>query len=402
MKRVLFVDDEAALLDGLRGRLRGMRNRWVMVFVESGARAVTELEQGGFDVLVTDMRMPGMDGGHLLNLVRERWPEMIRIVLSGYSEQDQVSRLISVAHQYLSKPCDASQLENAIDRCVQLHELLREPRLRAIVGRIRQLPALPRTSSELRSLMAREDATVKQVADVIAADSAITAKVLQIVNSSFFRLSRRITRIDQAVSHLGFAAIRNIAMSVEVFSLWGRLAGAACFDPERSQQYAQNVAAVARALTHKTALADDALLAGLLHNIGYGILIQECPQDMAKVVQLAQADSMPMHRAEQAVLGASHAEIGAYLLGLWGLPHAVLEAVAYQHHPEQVQQKQFDVLAALSTAHALQPGGSSNAFGFVEAASNRVDADYLCRLQAPFEWHEARELAAAALQENQQ
>jgi len=399
MKRVLFVDDEAALLDGLRGRLRTLRNRWEMVFVESGPRAITEMEQGAFDVLVTDMRMPGMDGGHLLNVASSRWPEMIRIVLSGYSEAEQMARLISVAHQYLSKPCEASQLENTIDRCVQLHELLREPRLRAIVGRIRQLPALPRTCSRLRELMGRDDVSVKEVAEVIAADSAITAKVLQIVNSSFFRLSKRITRIDQAVSHLGFMAIRNVALSVEVFSLWRRHSGLASFDPERLQQQAQEAAAVARALTHKTPLADDALLAGLLHNIGYGILMQECPQEMARVLQVARAESVPMHQAERMVIGASHAEIGAYLLGLWGLPYAVIEAVAFQHQPQLVQQKHFDVLAALSIAHALLPQ-ATNAFGFIESVSAGVDADYLSRLHAPFDWAQATELAQSALQES--
>jgi HD-like signal output (HDOD) protein len=400
MKRVLFVDDEAALLDGLRGRLRSLRSRWEMVFVESGARAIAEMELAPFDVLVTDMRMPGMDGAQLLNLVSSRWPEMIRIVLSGYSEEQQVARLISVAHQYLSKPCDANQLENAIDRCVQLHELLREPRLRAIVGRIRQLPALPRTCSRLREMIARDDVSVKDVAEVIAADSAITAKVLQIVNSSFFRLGKRITRIDQAVSHLGFIAIRNIAMSVEVFSMWRKPNGLSSFDPERLQQRAQEVAAVARALTHKTPLADDALLAGLLHNIGYGILLQECTQEMTRAVEVARAESIPMHQAERMVIGASHAEIGAYLLGLWGLPHAVLEAVAFQHQPQQVRQKQLDVLAALSIAHSLLPS-EPNAFGFVEPIVGSVDAEYLRGLNAPFDWARATELAIGALEEAQ-
>jgi HD-like signal output (HDOD) protein len=201
------------------------------------------------------------------------------------------------------------------------------------------------------------------------------------------------------VSHLGFIAIRNIAMSVEVFSLW-RTQGAGGFDPERMQQCAQEVAAIARALTHKTPLADDALLAGLLHNIGYGILLQECPQEMQKAVELSLTQKLPLHQAERTVIGASHAEIGAYLLGLWGLPYAVIEAVAYQHHPEQVQQKQFDVLAALSTAHALRPPGSTNAFGFVEAVTSQVDGEYLRRLHAPFDWTHANELAAGALQES--
>src|SRR5262249_45256598 len=130
-------------------------------------------------------------------------------------------------------------------------------------------------------------------------------------------------------------------------------------------------------------------------------LLQECPNDMARALEVARSESIPLHQAERGVIGASHAEIGAYLLGLWGLPHAVLEAVAFQHQPHLIQQKQFDVLAALCAAHALLPPGP-NAFGFTEAPGNPIDAEYLRRLNAPFDWTQANELASDALQEAQQ
>ena len=95
------------------------------------------------DVIVTDMRMPAMDGAKLLEIVSGQWPEAIRIVLSGYAELEQTVRLVPFAHQYLSKPCQPQQLENVIERCLLLHELLNQPHLRAIVGRIRKLPSLP-------------------------------------------------------------------------------------------------------------------------------------------------------------------------------------------------------------------------------------------------------------------
>jgi len=229
MKRILFVDDEPAVLDGLRARLRCLRSSWEMVFVESGARAIAEIEQRSVDVIVSDMRMPVMDGAQLLASVAERWPETVRIVLSGYSEEEKTARLLSVAHQHLSKPCDVLQLENAINRCFQLHELLREQRLRAIVGRIRQIPAMPRVYSKLRAAMGRDDVSVQEIAQIVCEDPAIAAKVLQVVNSSFFRIARRIARVDQAISYLGFAAIRNIVMSVEVFSQWqGKAPAGAC------------------------------------------------------------------------------------------------------------------------------------------------------------------------------
>lgn len=350
MKRVLFVDDEPAVLDGLRGRLRALRSRWEMAFVEDAARAIAEMEVRPVDVIVSDMRMPGMDGARLLSTVRDRWPETIRIVLSGYAEDEQSKRLLTVAHQYLNKPCDAQQIENAIERCVRLHELLVAPELRATVGHVGSLPAIPRIFTSLCDALARPDAGVQEVAGIVCEDPAIAAKVLQIVNSAFFRLPRQIARIDQAISYLGFNTIRALVMSVEVFCLWQPQAVLAGIEPERLQERAHRVAAAVCALAHGTAMVDDALLAGLFHNIGYWVLLQERPHDLARAIEMAKADGIPLHEAERIVIGASNAEVGAYLLGLWGMPYPVIEAVAFQYHPERVGQKGFDVLAALVTA----------------------------------------------------
>jgi len=401
LKRVLFVDDEPALLDGLRNRLHSMRGTWEMVFVESGSRAVTELEMRPFDVIVTDMRMPTMDGAQLLTVINERWPQTIRIVLSGYAEQDQTARLLSVAHQYLSKPCEARQIENAVGRSLQLHSLLQDPGLRAVVGRIKRLPAMPNTYSKLVSIMANGDASVKDIARLVGADPAIAAKVLQIVNSSFFRLARQITKIEQAITHLGFAAIRNIVLSVEVFSQWPRGSAPAGFDPERLRAQATQVAAVARALTAKTPLEDDAMLAGLLHNIGYLVLIQECPKGLEQAQALVRAKHMPVHLAEREVLGTSQAEIGAYLLGIWGLPHPLVEAIAFQNASRDVQQIGYDLLAVLVTAKALVYPDTPNAFGVIETAERVIDDDYLSTLNAPFDWAEAQRRATTTAGEAQ-
>lgn len=395
MKRVLFVDDETALLDGLRNRLHGLRGKWDMVFVESGPRAVTEIETRPVDVIVTDMRMPAMDGAQLLSVVAERWPQIIRIVLSGYSEQDQTARLLNVAHQYLSKPCEARQIENVIARSLQLHELLAEPRLRAVVGRIKRLPAMPKTYSRLSAAMSNGDPSVKEIAQLVGSDPAIAAKVLQIVNSSFFRLAKQITKIEQAVTHLGFAAIRNIVLSVEIFSQWHQGNAPAGFDPERLQKQALRVAAVARSLTSTTALEDDAMLAGLLHNIGYLVLIQECQQELAQAQQIAAERGIPPHQAQREVLGASHAEVGAYLLGIWGLPNPVVEAIAFQHAAHSIPQTQFDLLAALVTAQALVYADTPNAFGVIETPDRIIDDAYLGPLNAPFDWAEAQRRATS-------
>ncbi|HEU4600403.1 MAG TPA: HDOD domain-containing protein, partial [Steroidobacteraceae bacterium] len=287
LKRILFVDDEPALLDGLRGRLRGMRASWEMVFVESGTRAIAEMEHRPVDVIVSDMRMPAMDGAQLLAHVSERWPETVRIILSGYSEEEQSRRLLPIAHQFLSKPCEPAQIESVVNRCLRLHQLLREPALRAVVGRVKSLPTLPSTYTRLRDAMAQEDTSVQTIAKIVGEDPAIAAKVLQVVNSAFFRLARRITKIDQAVNYLGLLAIRNLVMSVEVFSRWDKERASDLLSPELLQTRAHRVAAVARELAKPHGTADDALLAGLFHNIGYWVLMQGCAKELESALQLA-------------------------------------------------------------------------------------------------------------------
>lgn len=394
MKRVLFVDDEAPVLEGLRTRLHRLHTKWHMDFVGSGALALERMQAGPYDVIVTDMRMPVMDGAKLLGSVNERWPETIRIVLSGYGELEQAVRLVPFAHQYLSKPCQPQQLENVIDRCLMLHELLSRPGLRSLVGRVRCLPTLPKIYSTLQRVVKDEKASVAEVAKIVSADSALAARVLQIVNSAFFRLARRISNIEQAVSYLGFQAIRNLAMSVEIFSRWS---GGACsgLDVEALQKHVHAVAAAASALTARMAIADDALLAGLLHDIGYWVLAQECPSDLSQAVTLAGNEAIPLHEAESRVLGASHAEIGAYLLGLWGLPHSVVEAVAHHHHPQRVVHTDFDVLSALVIAHSLVQADESSLFRTPTPTDVTIDSSYLLAAGAPFDWAEAVRRVAA-------
>lgn len=394
-QRILFVDDESPMLEGLRTRLHRMHAKWEMVFVDSGERAIKELENGQYQVIVTDMRMPGMDGAQLLQTVSARWPEVVRIVLSGYAELQQTIRLVPIAHQYLSKPCESLRLENTIERAVQLHEMLRDPQLRASVGRIKKLPAMPRTYAKLQEALASDSCTVQEIAKIVAADTAIAARVLHIVNSAFFRLARRITNVEQAVTYLGFAAVRNLVMSAEVFAEWQ--ARDACVNLELLQSHVLRVANATQALTAKTPLADDALLAALVHDIGYWVLAQECPDELREAVSIARKEGIELHDAEKRVIGSSHAEIGAYLLGLWGLPYSVLEAVAHHHEPKRVAQTDFDVLAALAIAHALTEPAETQAFDGEFVAEQKIGADYLESLEAPFDWAEAERRVSESL-----
>jgi HD-like signal output (HDOD) protein len=238
----------------------------------------------------------------------------------------------------------------------------------------------------VRDAMAAPGATVGDIARIVAADTAVAGKILQLVNSAFFRAARRITNVEQAVAYLGFAAVRNLVMSAEVFSQWSDVQCAA-FDPDELQQHAHVVAAAMAALTKRTSAADDAVLVGVLHDIGYWLLAQECPRELEQAVALARHDNIPLHEAEVKLMGASHAELGAYLLGLWGLPFNVIEAVAHHHTPHNVRQTGFDLLAALALAHTLTRADGNDSS--IEYHEPDVDQDFLAGLNAPFDWNEA-------------
>jgi HD-like signal output (HDOD) protein len=390
MKSILFVDDERDLLDGLRARLYKHRNDWRMQFVVSGDEALAILQREPIDLVVSDVRMPGMDGGQLLTLVKEHWPTTIRIIVSGYSDPVQAARLTSLAHQYVAKPCEDRQVENTIERCFHLRELLEQDTLREVVGRIGRLPAMPKVYARLQTALAQPSVTAAEVGEIVMADAAISTKVLQITNSAFFRLRKPIVRIKDAVTYLGFATIRNLVLCAEIFSQWKPSRDLPDIDTEELQKHAQCAATACKSLAGGRVSPDDAWLAGLLHDIGYWILIQECPRQLAEALEMSRAEKISLAECERRTIHATHAEIGAYLLGLWGLPYPVVEAVAMHHTPTRIQSHAYDLVSAVSVAHVLLGDHHAHAFPHYPTDSEGTDEHYLAGLNAPFSWDEAQ------------
>ncbi len=371
MNRVLFVDDERVLLDGLRGRLRSLRSAWEMKFVDSGEAALDELERVPYELVVADIRMPTLDGVQLLTMISERWPATMRVALSGYANQEQMLKLIPVVHQYLSKPCAPRVIESVLERCAALQLMLPVPQLRALVGGVRQLEPTPGTAAAILKLLDRLQAPEPaEVAKLISADTVIAAKVLQIVNSAFFRLAYPVSCIEQAVKYLGLPAIKSLIGANSVFP---PAASANCppeFDLRVLQAQASAMAASAASSGSRDSGTDEAIIAALLQNIGYWMLVQEAPDVLAGAAEHARREGLPLHLAEIATLGASHAQIGAYLLGLWGLPQAVVDAVLHHHSGEARWQDTMMVQAL----HLSEPGGQAEAQP--GAAAGKVDATH--------------------------
>jgi HD-like signal output (HDOD) protein len=167
-------------------------------------------------------------------------------------------------------------------------------------------------------------------------------------------------------------------------------------DPEQLQNHAQLAAAACKSLAGGRASPDDAWLAGLLHDIGYWVLVQECPEQLGKALELSRSRHLPLFECERLTTGATHAEIGAYLLGLWGLPYSIVEAVALHHAPTSITPHGYDLLGALTVSHALL--GASGAHALIDSgnADPTVDARYLTSLNAPFDWDEAQRRVQAS------
>ena len=357
MKRILFVDDEPNVLDGLRRMLFSMRNEWAVEFANSGAQALDRLSGNHFDVVVTDMRMPGMDGATLLARVRERAPDTLRFVLTGQSDSETVYRSVGDAHQFLTKPCKPEVLKDSIERVLNLKELLTSAKLRAMVAQIGALPPRPQVYSELCEELQSSDGAISNVGSIIERDVALTAKILQLANSAFFGLRQHVSTATQAASFLGFDTIKALVLATGLFDHLEKQALPEGFPLEWLWRHCMTVGAAARAIAQSEGLPVaaqcDAYTAGLLHDAGMLVLAMSRKKEYLSVSEHAQKKRILLTEAESQLLDCTHAEIGAYLLGIWGLPTPIVEAVAYHHHPGTCAGSEFSPLTAVHLADVL-------------------------------------------------
>jgi putative nucleotidyltransferase with HDIG domain len=356
MIRVLFVDDDPLILAGLKRLMRRFAQALQAEYVTSGSDALALLSQESFDAIVSDMRMPGMDGAELLNRVRGEFPEMVRLILSGQAPQESMFRALGPAHRFLSKPCRPDDLFAFLIRALRVRDQLANHDLRSIVGRIDKLPSIPRVYAELVEELHNPRGSMEQVGRIVAQDVAITAKLLHLVNSSFIGLRQHIASPLQAACLLGIELVKSLVLTAGVFSQFDQRGSAAINVEELAQhsiEVGESAHRIAWGLGATAQEAEEALLAGMMHDVGKLILATERAEEYASVKRLAAYGDSPLWQGEQAWFGTSHADIGAYLLSLWGLPNSIVEAVAFHHQPSRVENSTPVVLTAVHLANAI-------------------------------------------------
>ncbi len=385
MKRILFVDDEARILDGLRRSLRGVRGEWEMVFAEGGVAALRECAAQSFDVVVSDARMPGMEGAELLGDVRELYPDAARIILSGQCSRNSVLRCVGVAHQFLSKPCEPATLRSAVQKVCAVRDVFPPGPKREAISCAQWLPSQPAIRRELAEQVASPAASIERVAEIVARDLGMSAKVVQLVSSGFFGSPQRVSAAGHAARLLGMETLKAMSASAAAFR--------PCFEAAREEDLrlliahslavAEAAEEIAETLTGDRALVGDARLAGLLHEIGR-LALTGCddaacrergagshPEGARPGVRIsAPCFLLPACRNEENPRPAPTSgyppgtpgptpqlredpDLGGYLAALWGLPDPVVQAIAYHRAPGSCPDSPLAPLTAVHVAHAL-------------------------------------------------
>lgn len=342
---VLFVDDEQSILDGMRRMLRRDRTEIEASFVPSGIEALELLAQREFDVVVSDMRMPYMSGLELLSVVKERHPTVVRIVLSGHAEREMMLKAVGVAHQYLHKPCDADTIRRAVIRSIRLRGRFQEPNLLAVVSDLGQLPTMPSIYQEIAQTLRRPDSSLQEIGALIARDPGITTKLLQLVNSSFFGLAREVATPQEATALLGSDVVSSVVMAAELYSA----AWLPADELDRLWLRSMQIANAMRLLAREAGLesqADASHLVGVLHLVG------------RLAVSVARPDVFKVNpEDERELLGFSCEDVGGYLMDIWGLPDALVEAVTFYRRPSETEANSITLTSLLHCAVAVYEAG---------------------------------------------
>jgi HD-like signal output (HDOD) protein len=374
--RILFVDDEPSMLRVLKMSMRTMAGEWDTDFAASGEDALNLIEQKSFDVVVTDMRMPGINGAQLLNEVLRRHPHTVRIVLSGYSDLTEVVNCVGLTHQFLQKPCGLEDLKNCLKGVTRVKSRLASQKICDLAASLRNLPSLPELYLKIADALQSPTASAQRIAEIAAQDPAICAKLLQLSNSAYFGFSRSVFTVDEAVQLLGVSVIQSLAMAVPVFSSFsrGKCPG---FPIDEIWAHSVQTGLLGERISSEHPgdiyLSEQAFCAGLLHDLGKVILADGFPAEYAAALKESAGTHTPLFEVERKYFQATHAEVGAYLLALWGVPIPLVEAVANHHHPRHCGTQELCLAGVVHMANALHH--SRNLASAL--VSGPVDAEYL-------------------------
>jgi len=353
--RIIFVDDEPNVLQALRRSLRSMRSSWDMEFISDGGEAVKKVQTEPVDAIVTDMQMPVIDGAVVLGEAAKHHPESIRFVLSGYADKSALLRVLGPAHRIFSKPCQTESLIDALNSSFELRKMLPVDRLRILVSGLSSVPVPSAQYFELVQILEDPLASMQDISNMIESDIGLSAQLLRLANSAFFSLSKPVNNCRQAVDMLGLDTVRALIVVSEFYlseNLDPSLIQENCLLAKRSLRIGGSAHKIAKKLNMTDAEIGEAATAGLLSHIGTAILKIDKPFEFNAAVSQVESGENTISSSEQSHFGVTHAQLGAFLVGLWGFSDNVIEAIAFHHQPSLLNNTHLTPLAAVHLAQA--------------------------------------------------
>lgn len=352
-KTILFVDDEANILLALKRMLRSKRNEMDFYFAESGKEALELLAEQEINVIVSDMRMPGMDGAALLTTVMEQYPQIIRIMLTGHADDKSILQTIPVVHQFLAKPTDPETLKDVLSRACALQKLISNKQIKSLIAGLGNLPSLPEVYAELQEKTKDPECSLIDIAAIIEKDLAMSVKILQLVNSAFYGLYKNVNSPMRAISLLGLETVKTLVLGIGIFSEMAP-AGNKGFSVAALWRHSITTAnfakKIALAEAAEKSVVEDSFIAGIVHDVGKLLLFSNLGKQYLQAVAMANAESLPLCQAEHRVFDADHGDVGGYLIGLWGLQGSVVEAITFHHKLERYPEASFCPALAVHAA----------------------------------------------------
>lgn len=354
-KTILLVDDEPSVLRVLKTIIQFAVDSDIAT-AANGREALDLMEKKTFDVIIVDMKMPGIDGADLIDIVHELYPRTARMVFSARAGGESGLRTVGSAHQYFMKPNDIKLITERISGVLKLRELLPDEGLEQIISKVRTLPSLPGLYAELDAEIRKPTASIEAVGRIIEKDMSMSAKTLQLVNSAFFGHRGRVSRASEAAALLGMEAIKALTWAIHFFSDWKD--DIPDFSITDLSRHSLNVAAGAKAIAEAEGVgpkeADEYYSAGLFHDIGKLVIAANLPDSFTCISKMTRENGLSQMAAEKQVVGATHAETGAYLLALWGFADPVMQAAAYHHALSKSGQHGFNTSTAVHVANVIE------------------------------------------------
>ena len=379
-KRILFVGEDLALWEQLQSPIPNTDGSWDVAFAKTGLQALASLSQSPCDAVVADMQIPGMNGAQFLDEVMQRSPQTLRFIRASLGDQQAAMKCVGTAHQYLVKPSDAQTVRSALERAFSLEAWLPSDAVQKLIAQMKKLPSPPHLYFKIVAELQSPDSSIETIGSLVMQDPVLSAKLLQVVNSAVFGLQLQVVTAGEAVLYLGMETTKALVLLAHTFSYFDKVR-AADFSVEKLWKHSvvtgKFAERIARAEGREAEVVGQAFTAGMLHDIGKLLLAANLPEGFKEALATARREQMQLWDAERAVFGATHGELGACLLGIWGLPMPIVEAVALHHYPICFLSKQFCPLTAVHAANALEHEIHQDTQGLL---CSGADTNYLTQL----------------------